>query len=62
MQQVSPHPAYIVDEKTSEYWIVKMGDNFDDHFAVWEWLKISRNGEIEKMDSDGDWTIEYRSN
>jgi hypothetical protein len=58
--RVSPHPGYMIDEETKDYWELGMGDNLDDHFARWENLRVWKTGLIEKLDGVANWVLEYR--
>jgi hypothetical protein len=58
--RVSPHPGYMIDSETKDYWELGMGDNMDDHFAKWENLRVWKTGLIEKLNGTAEWVLEFR--
>jgi hypothetical protein len=57
--RVSPHPAYMIEAQTKDYWVLMVGDNFSTHFHRWDTLRVWMNGriEIENTIEDG-WRTE----
>lgn len=59
--RVSPYPSYMIDDETSDYWVLAIGEDFPDHFVRCGGMRVWRNGRIENQDPLNDiWITEIQ--
>jgi hypothetical protein len=42
----SPHPAWFIEDTTSDYWDIAIGENMDDHFVICGRIRVMRNSHV----------------
>ena len=59
--RASQHAGYFIERKSTDYWIIAIGDKQGAHFHRWEMLRVWKTGLIERVDvATGTWIPEYR--
>jgi hypothetical protein len=59
--RASQHPGYFIERKSTDYWIIAIGDKQAVRFHRWDMLRVWKTGLIERVDvATGTWIPEYR--